>query len=114
LPPEKDEQVKVLFMANRTRISISGVQKKLSLFLLKNMLTLTSPDQHGLFILKPIPEQLMKSDQVPANEHVTMQLAEQVFNIQTAANAMIFFKDGQPVCMLKNKNGLQNVSVLFQ
>ena len=96
MPPEKDEQVKAQFLANRTRISISGVQNKLSLFLIKNKLTLTEPDQHGLFILKPIPDELIKSDQVPANEHVTMQLAEQVFNIQTAANALIFFKDGQP------------------
>jgi len=96
LPPEKDEQVQELFMENRVRISISGVQKKLSLFLIKNKLTLTTPEQHGLYILKPIPDELKKADQVPANEHVTMQLAEQVFGIQTAPNTLIFFKDDQP------------------
>lgn len=101
LPPEKDEQVQELFMENRVRISISGVQKKLSLFLIKNKLTLTTPEQHGLYILKPIPDELKKADQVPANEHVTMQLAEQVFGIQTAPNALIFFQDGQPAYITK-------------
>ncbi len=96
LPPEKDEKVQEMFMANRSRISISGVQKKLSLFLVKNKLTLTEPTQHGLYILKPIPDELLKADQVPANEHVTMQIAEQVYKIQTAANGLIFFLDGQP------------------
>ncbi len=101
MPPEKDEHVRELFMANRTRISISGVQKKLSLFLVKNKLTLTEPEQHGLYILKPIPDELKKPDQVPANEHLTMQLAEQVFGIPTAANALTFFEDGQPAYMTK-------------
>jgi len=101
LPPEKDEQVKELFMENRVRISISGVQKKLSLFLIRNKLTLTSAKQHGLYILKPIPDDLKNAPQVPANEHVTMQLAEQVFGIQTAPNALIFFQDGQPAYITK-------------
>ncbi len=101
LPPEKDEQVKELFMENRARISISGVQKKLSIFLIKNKLTLTNATQHGLYILKPIPDDLRHSEQVPANEHLTMQLAEQVFGIQTAPNALIFFQDGQPAYITK-------------
>ena len=120
LPPEKDEQVKELFMKNRTRISISGVQKKLSLFLAKNILTLTDPTQHGLYILKPIPDELKKADQVPANEHLTMQLAEQVFGIQTAPNALIFFQDGQPAYITKRfdrtldgkKFGMEDFSTL--
>jgi serine/threonine-protein kinase HipA len=101
LPPEKDEQVQELFMENRVRISISGVQKKLSLFLTRNKLTLTDATQHGLYILKPIPDDVKHAAQVPANEHVTMQLAEQVFGIQTAPNALIFFQDGQPAYITK-------------
>lgn len=120
LPPEKDEHVKALFMENRVRISISGVQKKLSLFLTKNKLTLTTPEQHGLYILKPIPDDLRKADQVPANEHVTMQLAEQVFGISTAPNALIFFKDGQPAYITRRvdrtlegrKFGMEDFSTL--
>jgi len=96
LPPEKDEHVRELFLENRLRISISGVQKKLSLTLTRNKLTLTDAGRHGLYILKPIPDDLKEAEQVPANEHLTMQLAEQVFGINTAANAMLFFQDDQP------------------
>ena len=101
MPPEKDEQVQELFMQNRVRIRISGVQKKLSLFLQRNKLTLTDATQHGLYILKPIPDDIKHATQVPANEHVTMQLAEQIFGIPTAPNALIFFQDGQPAYITK-------------
>src|SRR5690606_2918847 len=33
---------------------------------------------------------------MPANEHVTMQIARQLFGIKTAACGMIFFNDGTP------------------
>lgn len=101
LPPEKDEKVNEAFIENRKRLSISGVQKKLSIKLDKNKLNLTQAGEHGQYILKPIPDDVRKPDQVPANEHVTMQIAEQIFNIQTAANAMIFFQDGQPAYITK-------------
>ena len=39
--------------------------------------------------------------QVPANEHLTMQIARQVFNINTSENAMIFFQDGTPAYITK-------------
>lgn len=95
LPPEKDEKVLEMFLENRKRLSISGVQKKLSLLLDKNKIRLAHEAEQGTYILKPIPDDIMKPDQVPANEHLTMQLAEQVFGIHTAANSIIFFQDGQ-------------------
>jgi serine/threonine-protein kinase HipA len=101
LPPEKDERVRELFIENRKRLSISGVQKKLSLLLEKNKLRLTKGGEKGQYILKPIPDDVKKPDQIPANEHLTMQLAEQVFNIYTAANGLIFFQDGQPAYITK-------------
>ena len=33
---------------------------------------------------------------MPANEHLTMQIARQVYGIETAENALIFFNDGTP------------------
>jgi serine/threonine-protein kinase HipA len=101
LPPEKDQKINEAFLENRKRISISGVQKKLSLRLAKNKLTLTGEGEKGTFILKPIPDDILRPDQVPANEHLTMQIAEQIFRINTAANAMIFFSDGQPAYITK-------------
>jgi serine/threonine-protein kinase HipA len=40
-------------------------------------------------------------NQVPANEHLTMQIARQVFDIHTAENALIFFKNGDPAYITK-------------
>lgn len=101
LPPEKDEKINEAFLENRKRLSISGVQKKLSLRLEKNKLALTREGEKGQYILKPIPDDIKRPDQTPANEHVTMQIAEQIFRINTAANAMIFFSDGQPAYITK-------------
>jgi len=99
--PMRDEATNALFMDNRRRVSISGVQEKLSLVLDKNKLRLTHAGEHGTHILKPIPIDLKKVDQVPANEHLTMQIAAQVYGIKTAANALIFFKDGEPAYITK-------------
>jgi len=99
--PQHNEQVAELFIENRKRISISGVQEKLSLLLEKNVLRLTKEGEQGTYILKPIPRDLKKVDQVPANEHLTMQIAKQVYKLNTAENAMIFFNNGAPAYITK-------------
>lgn len=78
------------------RLSISGVQLKYSLSLADGALVLS--EKNGQYILKPVPpaRQLMSIEDAPENEHLTMQIAEQVFGIDTAANALILFKDRQP------------------
>ncbi len=100
-PPAQNEAVAELFMQNRKHISISGVQEKISLRLDGNQLRLTAPDEQGTYMLKPIPRDVLKVNQVPANEHLTMQIAKQVFGIHTAENAMVFFKDGSPAYITK-------------
>lgn len=100
-PPQQNEDVAEQFIENRKRISISGVQEKLSFLLEKNILRLTNEGEQGTYILKPIPRDLKKVDQVPANEHLTMQIAKQVYGIHTAENAMIFFKNGSPAYITK-------------
>lgn len=99
--PGHDEDVAKEFMENRKRISISGVQEKLSMILEKNVLRLTREGEQGTYILKPIPRDVRYPDQVPANEHLTMQIARQVFGINIAENAMIFFMDGTPAYITK-------------
>lgn len=99
--PQQNEEVAEQFMENRKRISISGVQEKLSLLLEKNLLRLTKEGEQGTYILKPIPRDLKKVDQVPANEHLTMQIAKQVYGINTAECAIIFFKNGTPAYITK-------------
>jgi serine/threonine-protein kinase HipA len=95
--PETDE----LFEENQRRMSISGVQEKFSVLLEKNRLRLINEGERGTYILKPIPNAGRKSDQMPANEHLTMQIARQVYGIETAENALIFFKNGQPAYITK-------------
>lgn len=97
----RNEEVEEQFIENRKRISLSGVQEKLSMILEKNQLRLTHPGEQGTYILKPIPRDLKKVDQVPANEHLTMQIARQVYGIKTAENALIFFQNGTPAYLTK-------------
>jgi len=95
--PETDD----LFDQNRKLMSISGVQEKFSVLLEKNKLRLINEGERGTYILKPIPGAGKKPDQMPANEHLTMQIARQVFGIETAENALIFFKNGTPAYITK-------------
>jgi serine/threonine-protein kinase HipA len=89
------------FEENATRMSISGVQEKFSLIQLKNKIRLTKEGEQGTHILKPIPSVSKNADQMPANEHLTMQIAHQVFGIETAANALIFFGNSDPAYITK-------------
>jgi serine/threonine-protein kinase HipA len=99
--PQKNEQDSEKFLENRKRISISGAQEKLSFLLDKNKLRLTREGEQGTHILKPIPRDLKKVDQVPANEHLTMVVACQVYGILTAPCALIFFRNGEPAFITK-------------
>ena len=92
--PASNTETDELFEQNRSRISISGVQEKFSVLLVKNKLRLINEGERGTYILKPIPGIGKKPDQMPANEHLTMQIARQVYGIETAENALIFFKNG--------------------
>lgn len=99
--PASDPETDALFEQNLQRVSISGVQEKFSVLLEKNKLRLTGEGERGTYILKPIPLVGKRADQMPANEHLTMQIARQVYGIETAENALIFFKNGAPAYLTK-------------
>lgn len=99
--PYEDSETAELFDRNRERLSISGVQEKYSVLLEKNQLRLVRKGERGHYILKPVPRAGKNSEQMPANEHLSMQIARQVFKIETAENAMIFFKDGSPAYLTR-------------
>jgi len=109
--PEVNEDVAEEFRQNAKTISISGAQFKQSLLLEKNKLRLTKAGERGQYILKPIPFRppFGKADMLPANEHLTMQIAKQAYGIVTAECALIFFKNGEPAYITKrfdyNSNG---------
>lgn len=95
------ESDSALFLENRKNMSISGVQEKFSVVLDKNKIRLADKDERGSHILKPVPQIGSRRNQMPANEHLTMQIARQVFKIATAENAFIFFRDGTPAYITK-------------
>jgi len=99
--PEIDEEDQKKFMQNRKRISISGMQEKYSVLLEKNGLRLTVEKEQGTYILKPKPHGLHKVTMAPANEHLTMQIAGQVYKIPTAINGLVFFSNEEPAYLTK-------------
>jgi serine/threonine-protein kinase HipA len=90
-----------MYNEHSKRMSISGVQLKYSLRLNGNTLELC--ETNGQYIIKPIPtaDHLEMMEDAPENEHLTMQIASQIFNIKTAHNALIYFKDGTPAYITK-------------
>jgi serine/threonine-protein kinase HipA len=101
-------------IAQAERMSISGVQDKISLKLEKGELVPVVVG--GEYILKPIPSAVIpffQSD-VPANEHLTMQIAEQVFKIRTAVNACVYLKDGEMAYVTKRFDRVKNGGRILQ
>jgi serine/threonine-protein kinase HipA len=80
------------------RISLSGAQPKFSVVVDNRKLRYAREKEQGTFILKPRPTSyhIINRDFCAANEHITMQIASQVYRIETAANALCFFEDGTP------------------
>jgi serine/threonine-protein kinase HipA len=112
--PASNAETDQLFEENRNRMSISGMQEKFSVLLDKNKLRLINENEQGTYILKPIPGAGKRPDQMPANEHLTMQIARQVYGIETAENALIFFKDGTPGYITKRFDVKEDGSKLAQ
>lgn len=112
--PASNAATDELFDENRKRISISGVQEKFSVLLDKNKLRLVNEGERGSYILKPIPAVGRRPDQMPANEHLTMQIARQVYQIETAENALIFFQNGAPAYITRRFDVGENAAKLAQ
>lgn len=99
--PATNELTDALFEDNLKIMSISGVQEKFSVLLDKNKLRLIKEGESGQYILKPRPNAGKNSEYMPANEHLTMQIARQVYSMETAENALIFFSNGEPAYITK-------------
>ena len=88
---------------NTVRISVSGVQEKMSAVEENGSIRLAVENEQARYIIKPAPENKALRDrkQIPANEHLTMQIARQIYRIPTAENGVIFFSDGTPAYITK-------------
>jgi len=83
------------------RLSISGIQSKVSLKVVNNALGMT--EKEGEFILKPsiTYDGIKYGKDSPANEHLSMQMAGQLFGIIVAENALVKFSNGDLAYMTK-------------
>lgn len=86
---------------NRKRMSLSGAQTKYSVLVEDGTIRLTEEGEQGTYILKPKLTDFMYPEASPANEHLTMQIAEQIYKISTAPNGLCFFKNGTPAYLTK-------------
>lgn len=101
--PNNDNADSTDYAAHIGRISLSGVQPKGALVLRNGILSKPEEGERGQFILKPAPVSyaLLERKYCPANEHLTMQMASQAYGIETAANAICFFRDGEAAYITK-------------
>ena len=85
---------------NTRRISISGAQAKYSLRIVSKELEPT--DNNGTYILKPATNmQFRLFADMPANEHITMQMAKQIFKLNVAESALLRFTTGEYTYLTK-------------
>ena len=111
----ENESDQRLALENMLNMSISGAQEKFSAVVDNGRIRLACEGEQATYILKPTPFNLSLSTrkQIPANEHLTMQMASQVYGIRTASNGLCFSSSGQPVYITKRfdvTNGVKDCS----
>jgi serine/threonine-protein kinase HipA len=88
-------------MENKGHLSLSGAQEKYSAVIDRGKFRLTEAHERGTYILKPKLTGFENRDYSPANENLTMQIAAQVYGIETAENAVCFTGNGEQVYVTK-------------
>ena len=84
-------------MENKGHLSLSGAQEKYSAVIDRGKFRLTEANERGTYIIKPKLTGFENRDYSPANENLTMQIAAQVYGIETAENAVCFTGNGEQV-----------------
>ena len=83
---------------NIGHLSLSGVQSKFGMIVDDHArIRYALPEEQSTHILKPRPTgyHIFNKEYCAANEHLTMQIASQVYGIDTAANGLCFFNDDE-------------------
>lgn len=94
------------------RISISGVQEKFPAVIENGKIRIPKKGERSTHILKPAPfgGRLENRVYIPANEHLTMQIAAQCYDIDTAPNGLCFTQKGEAVYITKRFDILEDGS----
>lgn len=95
--PYSSKEQRVEARARATKLSIQGVQSKLSAVLDLEQQTFAFVNTGGGYILKPESETW---PELPANEAISMTLAK-YFNIEVPVHGLVFTKDGELTYFIK-------------
>ncbi len=102
-------------MGQPAGFSISGVQPKGFIGRDKNKLLAPNRDIKSMYIVKPFLDtrrELYKDS--PANEHLTMTIADQLFNIPTSKCGLVYFANGDPAYLTRRFDRDKKGNVLRQ
>lgn len=96
--------------------SISGVQRKGFIAKPRGVELVPKMDvnEKSQYIIKPMLSRFNLPDQSPANEHITMQMAKQLFGIKIAECAFINFANGTPAYITRRFDYADNGEKLNQ
>ncbi len=96
--------------------SISGVQRKGFIGKPRGIELVPKMDvnEKSQYIIKPMLSRFDLPDQSPANEHVTMQMAKQLFGIKIAECAFLNFANGTPAYITRRFDYADNGNKLNQ
>ena len=95
--------------------SISGVQPKGFVGRDKNNLLAPNSDIESMYIVKTfLDSRRTLYNDSPANEHLTMTMADQLFNISTAKCALVKFANGEPAYLTRRFDRDKEGNVLGQ
>lgn len=105
------------------RISVSGMQEKFPAVVEDGKIRLSAAGERSTHILKPAPwdATLVERRQTPVNEHLTMQIASQVYGIMVAANGLCTTPNGHYVYVTRRfdispngeKNSMEDMASLI-
>ncbi|MCK4921579.1 MAG: HipA domain-containing protein [Bacteroidales bacterium] len=102
-------------MGQPAGFSISGVQAKGFIGRDKNNLLAPNRDTESMYIIKPFLDSRRNLHlDSPANEHLTMTMADQLFNISTAKCAYVKFANGKPAYLTRRFDRDKEGNVLRQ
>lgn len=103
-----------MFDDNRELLAISGSQAKYSILIEKGKFRLARKGERGTHILKPKLSAAENRQYSPANEHLTMQIASQVYDIRTAESGLCFSSMGEAAFVCKRFDYRQDGSKIQQ
>jgi len=99
----------------RDSLSVSGVQEKFPAIIREGRITLCAHGEKSTHILKPHPSTRLKfAKDIPANEHLTMQIASVFYQMRTAPNGVCFTPEGDVVYITKRFDVTQDGKRLVQ